>query len=526
MNNIKKNMINAFSISFSILFLIIFLNTIFRNNTISIYYKIPTMIIGLLFSYSVIFLIYNKITKINKKMQLGIYAKIFIIFIIITIFVIQLLLAKLVYAHVGWDCGQVVEDSFRLNQGLDIDAWYFSRYTNNMGILLIFKILYSIVGIFYNIKNIQGCFAVDIVFNIIMLDLSAIMTFLTCKKILGRRGYMSLLFIFPLIIFTPYIIIPYTDTISMLFPILIYYIFLLIKEKTKKTYFLIFIEGIITAIGLIIKPTCVIIVIAIIIGQSLYIKFNKENTIKLLKFAVLFVVGFVSIYQIFNIEKKKYITENDYKENSVPFTHFIMMGMQENIIEDETIGKGNILYGVFNERDIQNTSSRKGKEAKINYNISIINERLKNFKFIGYIKFLYNKLIWISCDGTFFYGCEGNFFKEKPYNVTSTGKQIQKIYDINTKEYRNIVANVMQIAWILIQFSLIYTISKNEKINEKMVILKLSIIGIILFVLLFEGRSRYLINYLPIFIVVGTFGLEKSFETVKNIINKIKKEKY
>ena len=79
----------------------------------------------------------------------------------------------------------------------------------------------------------------------------------------------------------------------------------------------------------------------------------------------------------------------------------------------------------------------------------------------------------------------------------------------------------MQIAWLLIQFSLIYAISKNEEID----ILKLSIIGIILFVLLFEGRSRYLINYIPVFIVTGTYGLEESFELIRKIKNRMKKEK-
>ena len=436
MSKIKKNIINIFSVIFSALFLIIFFNTIFNNNTINIYYKIPIMIIGLIVSYIVIFFIYNKIIKIDKDIKLNIYLKLFILFIIIGIFIIQLLLARLAYTPIGWDCGQVVEDAFRLNQGLDIDAWYFSRYTNNMGILIIFKVLYSIVGIFYDIKNLQACFTIDIIFNIIMLDLSAIITFLTCKKILGKKGWLSLLFIFPLIIFTPYIIIPYTDTISMLFPILIYYIYLLIKEKDKRSYILIFAEGRITSIGLIIKPTCAIMVIALIMVQSFYAKLNKENTIKLFKFVLLFIVGFGLIYQIFNVQKKKYIATEDYNNNSIPLTHFIMMGMQKNIIKDETVGKGNILYGTFNDADAQNTSSKIGKEEKIKYNLSIINKRLKDFKFSGYIKFLYNKLIWISSDGTFFYGCEGTFFKDEPYDTTQIGKEIQKFYNINTKEYR------------------------------------------------------------------------------------------
>ena len=51
--------------------------------------------------------------------------------------------------------------------------------------------------------------------------------------------------------FLPYIIIPYTDTISMVFPILIFYLYIKIKEEkneTKKAFFTI-LEGILTILG-------------------------------------------------------------------------------------------------------------------------------------------------------------------------------------------------------------------------------------------------------------------------------------
>ena len=36
---------------------------------------------------------------------------------------------------------------------------------------------------------------------------------------------------------------------------------------------------------------------------------------------------------------------------------------------------------------------------------------------------------------------------------------------------------------------------------------RLAVCGILLFILLFEGRSRYLINFLPIFLVLAAYGL-------------------
>lgn len=53
--------------------------------------------------------------------------------------------------------------------------------------------------------------------------------------------------------------------------------------------------------------------------------------------------------------------------------------------------------------------------------------------------------------------------------------------------------------------------------------IQITIIGIVLFLLLFEGRSRYLVNHIPIFIIVGIYGLINSFEKLEEIRRKKQK---
>ena len=86
---------------------------------------------------------------------------------------------------------------------------------------------------------------------------------------------------------------------------------------------------------------------------------------------------------------------------------------------------------------------------------------------------------------------------------------------VDGKYYNKITVNIMQSYWIIIlglilissMLSLIYG---DEK---KISILKLSIIGIIAFILLFEARSRYLMNYLPVFILLAIYSINK-FEKI------------
>ena len=195
-----------------------------------------------------------------------------------------------------------------------------------------------------------------------------------------------------------------------------------------------------------------------------------------------------------------------------------MMGMQQRYNDSQKEGKNQILYGAYNEMDVINTVAVKGYKEKQKYNLQVIKKRLSNFGVIGYIKFLNNKANWILSDGTFFYGQEGNWRINDYYNENKIARIAQQFIDADTDTYKLITANTMQISWILITIGLIFSINKEE--NKYLNIGKTSIIGIIIFILLFEGRSRYLINHIPIFILVGTYGLTNSLKKLSLILKK------
>ena len=68
-----------------------------------------------------------------------------------------------------------------------------------------------------------------------------------------------------------------------------------------------------------------------------------------------------------------------------------------------------------------------------------------------------------------------------------------------------------------------YVLFYKKDENDYLIISKITIIGIVLFLLLFEGRSRYLVNHIPIFIIVGIYGLINSFEKLEEIRRKKQK---
>lgn len=467
------------------------------------------MIILTIIAYSIIYLLYkhNKFEfKIPKTYQVGL--------VMVAIFVIQIILANLTYADCGWDCGIVVRQAVNLLNGENFDTHYFAVCSNNIGILLISKYILKFTSLFTTV-TLQNAFFSMIIFNIVMIDISAVLTFYLCKKLLGNKSaYFSLLFIVPLILFSPYIIVPYTDTITMVFPIAIMYTYVIIKEEKEpvKKNILALIEGILVITGFFIKPTAIIMMIAIAIIELLQI--NKTKIKDSLIIIAMFVIGCIISYTGYSYLKNRnlgsLISDEDYEKYSMSFTHFLKMGMSQTESGNPLPTKNKTLYGSYSENDALTTQGIIGKDEKQKENLRTVKKRLQDFGIKGYIKFLYNKANWILSDGTFFYGEEGTFWTSEHYNNSEIGKFIQEIINKDDVKYQTLTVNIMQTLWILIIIGLVF--SYNKKQDDNFAILKLSIIGIVIFLLLFEGRARYIVNHLPIFIIIGVCGIKNSLK--------------
>ena len=526
-NRIQNFIQQAIAIIFSILFAVALINAIFFNKTVGINYNIIFMLVGTIIIYIIMSVFYYLYKKNNKSFLERKPKKTDYFLVVTIIFFIQFILAKFTYARYGWDCGKVISDVYGLINSGKFEFLYYAQYPNNIGIFIIIKNVIEIAKYFVDVQIIYNCFLSAMIFNIIMVDIASIFTFLTIKKVIGNKSaYLSLIFIFPLMLFSPYINIPYTDTISMVFPIIILYLYICIKELPKeriKKYILSFLLGMLMLIGIFIKPTVIIMPIAIIIIGILNLNKEKiKNIVYSIIVMIFFIMGCGISYLGYNIQKNQIFGEliskqaqEDFKRS---YTHFLMMGMQERQNDVIGDGKNQTLYGTYNVQDDLNTYSIKGYKEKQEYNLKIIKERLKNFGIIGYIKFLYNKANWILSDGTFYYGYEGTWIVDGYQNKNKVAKIVQKFITVDSKAYKYITANIMQISWLIILLGLMLSYSKEK--NEYLDIGKLAIIGIILFILIFEGRARYLVNYIPIFIFIGVDGLKISLNKILTMKDK------
>ena len=502
---IKDKIVRVFNYIFTMFFCVILINCIFFNKKSVIEFDMKTaLIISILFFLvcltTYLFILKNK-DKISARIK---NKKLIIIITALLVLTIQIIIARCFYYPVGWDVRILRESGKALFFNEPVDYSYFQMFPNNVLLLWVFKNICYISNLF---PSLDYEFAL-VIFNIIVIDLGVLMTILVSKKIFGSKlsvltGILSSM----LLIFSPWMNVVYSDTIGLFFPVLIFYLYLKCDDckKTWSKTILYILIGLVSVIAFQVKPTNIIILIAIFISMFFFRMTNKKEAFKSLGIIVCislsFVVGkYIYNNSIGNIEIcGQKVNDNDLVV--IPSTHFLMMGMQEQFNEENQA----VTYGSWKQSDYFYTFSFNGREEKVKAHIREIKNRLNNFGTKGYIKFLYNKANWILHDGTFYYGGEGGFVYEQPSADNKFAEVIQEYYVPTNSGYVN-TAYVYEGVWIAMLFLIIVSVIGKEKQREDIFILRLTITGIIIFLLFFEARSRYLINHLPILILLSVYG--------------------
>lgn len=511
----KDILYKIFEIAFIIVFGIIFIG--FFIYDISVYCDVNPYISVLsgIIILGIWILIYKKI--LNKANDWSIKKEIIMIIIsFLTIFGMQLIVLKYLRVNPGWDFGVIFSNakSFvlygdRMLEGYE--PWYFQRFPNN---ILIFVIYVIITKIGY-ILNFPQMTLPLIIFNIIVVNFSILLLYLYLRKKYDKKiayfGLILSIFFTPLYLYTT---IFYSDTLSLPFGICLIYLYTFYNDKNswKKNTFLFILMSIITYIGIKIKMTVVIVFIAILIDMFLNKKL-KNFVFQTISFLVIFFsLNFLFTITIENNEKFKF-KYNDY--GNIPITHWIMMGI-EDPSEDNS---GRNSYGGYNYYDYVDTLSYENAEKAKEFNINEIKNRIGKYGFIGYSKYLLKKAV--NCWG------DGTYFASVKIGIESVHESefLFSIFAINQKNYSYYLyfAQGVQFAFIICLLITSYKAMSSKKYENTYI--RIAIFGVLIFLLLWENRSRYLLNYIPIFILIIIEFLYNFKVTNNKILWKRKKDK-
>ena len=331
----------------------------------------------------------------------------------------------------------------------------------------------------------------------IVLTLGCLYWFIHRRLGLVSATWTSLLMLFisPLYMYVP---IVYTDTLVMLFPILgLIFYDLFYHSRNGWRYLYLILLGLILAVGVLVKTNAIIIVVAIMIHYVMRNPLKKWIQL-LIGVAVPFILVNV-IYQ--GIMSPLY--PNGKEELGFPMTHWVMMGLEGN--------------GGYYHQDVEYTLSLKyagltNKEIK-DIHIDRIKDRLSDYGIKGFLDHLHKKINYTWAEGTYFVPEK---LRREPINTNGYQSYIfgekNEIYIYSAQAVHLVILGLMALsgAYLL----------KNR--SSFLYVAAIAIFGNFLFLMMWETRSRYLVLYLPLMMMLCAYAMAhfnkiKSKESLDNV---------
>lgn len=407
----------------------------------------------------------------------------------------QLRLAKALYGNIAYDFNYlyVAARGMAWERTLGGCQEYFARFPNNLFLALAFAAVIKVataLGITNLMAVLTGC-------SLVAVDLSILLLCLCARKMMGNKAaWMALLFSIPLIFLHYGIVNPYSDTFGMLFPIFLLFLYLYCPKKEVSACLVAALMGLAAAVGYKIKPQTVILAIAIGLTELFYHRIDKKRLLLLTRRFLCFVLALALCTAALNACMRgltRHVLPDELRaEKETPFTHYLMMGLNP--------GTG----GFISEKDYAATNSFSTKEEKIAYNLRVTVERLSDLGILGYGGFLLEKGRHI------FHSIYMDMWVRTPFpNEDPLSKALQQTFCQGGAGF-SVYIQFLQALWILLFLLWVLPLFFcRESYRDKAgTILRLSIMGLTAFQLLFEAGARYRFHQFPIFILLAVWGMQ------------------
>lgn len=415
----------------------------------------------------------------------------------------QIVFVAFVHPPAGFDAGMLHYAATNAHHVQEVEVTaYYSLNQNNLPVMLFMHWLVKLTG--------QTSWLFFDYVTLFFVDLSAcfnlLSVFVVRRQSLGIALYIHAAW---LAVF-PSIIMPYTDSWGLplvsLF-LLCYFVMRRIDLPPLLRISAAVVFGISVMITYFVKPSSIIPVIAIVIIESLIRMSSRRSlhskTIFITVAMLILMVGSAGFtYRYVNnvVQNQDYIQID--KTRSIPAVHFMAMGVYGD--------------GGYNAKQALRMAALPTKQQKTAYSIKMLKRRLHQLRPVGYLKFLVKKQRNNTADGTFGWLKEGGFFhdNQQPNNhgFSNKLKNFVYLYGRHIADFRFIA----QLWWITLLTIIMLGFGTKSWVIQ---VLRLSMVGGFIFLLLFEGgRSRYLIQYLPCILLLGAFSFDGAIANVQRVV--------
>lgn len=419
----------------------------------------------------------------------------------------------------GWDPLSIYRGALDLFKGrpLGEELGYFQAYSNNLGIVILLVGWWSVFALF----GFTDTIALSVILNLLCMNMALFLTYISVRRaISAKAGLFALGLGIVFITFSLWSRTFYSDTVGLLFTAASMYLLIRISEPSsfRKRAILASLFAVVIAFGYLIKPTIVFIAIAAIAVLGVRLLFHTSWRYRVRY--MLLGIGAMALSVIVITSSHFMITRQlNLTVNSMPLSNFMLLGLSKVCSPEEC------RYGAWNMDDALKVGEFNDFDAYTAYAKEEIQHRLAGYGPQGYAYFLSEKGAWIIGDGTFYAYREGVDKTASRVYDTLLSVKVQKNMHPKGAQYERF-RNMIQMLWmstILCVLALLFLAFRKEAFPEIISITLLSLFALLLFLLLFEARSRYVYLYLPLFIMSASYGFINLVKPVPELRRKLSK---
>lgn len=285
----------------------------------------------------------------------------------------------------------------------------------------------------------------------------------------------------------------YTDTFALPF---VTGTFLSYQYRKKDAKWLLLTAAVL-AVGYKVKGSLGVILVALLIHLWL----QKEKVSERLKKSLYLVTPFVCLVMLLTAvpARMPFFDASDREKNEFPMEHWLAMGLVDS--------------GGYNAGVYWMTASTEGKEAKKEVDRQFIRDTLEEYGVSGMLEHLKDKIEFTWGDGVYF---APEKLKREPVKESPLHSWV--LYDGADYSKTYLYCSAVQLLLLAgILLSVLRNFLERGKIREIQA-MQLAVFGLFLFLLAWETRSRYLLNFVPVFLLLGVDGAQGAAGWLKRIV--------
>lgn len=402
--------------------------------------------------------------------------------------------------------------------GLEQMSEYFSLCPNNLFLVVIFSSILKLNNILGEPFSNGGLLLA--IFQAIMINLAGLILFKCAKRFVMVANAWKIYFVYSILVgISGWIVLPYSDGMGVIFPILLLYIYIRIREcngEVQRCGYILLLSAI-AVVGYYVKPYTSIVFIAIIVIETtnwwkkFISNYSRTMLLTMMRNIVIGVITMVVCNTLILGMNRSVGFDLD-KERAMGWQHYLMIGVN---VES---------WGGYNDADLAFAKSFNDKEIRNKREMQLIVERIQNMGVKGCAELFVHKASKNFLDGNWGWGTDKSFYKEiYPSRSNGLCTYLRSwYYGFENSYCYN--ATIRQFIWIIVLIMIPFASFTLKTLQSEQKVLFLAVLGFMLYLQIFESHARYVFVFVPLFLILAFVGSE-NLKTLLNLFFNINQSK-